>query len=194
MLKNGLTEPLRALAVGFDFGLGVAGVLVEMIAAQLLDDVFLAKLEVVVGRVVLVEFLLGLAAEVVAIDQEQHAPRPGKLDQAVDEGNRCEGLAAAGGHLDQRARLVGGQAGFDVVRGLDLHRPAGGAEQAVDFLPGVLFWLCCQTLAKPTDEMMTVPKHGRVNPPEAKTRAVVRILTRNMPLENRWKVGVESRR
>jgi hypothetical protein len=91
-----------------------ARALVQVVAGQVLDDVFLAELEVVVGRDVLVEFLLGLAAEVAAIDQEQHAPRPGELDQAVDEADRGEGLAAAGGHLDQCARLVGGQAGFEV--------------------------------------------------------------------------------
>ncbi len=86
-----------------------AGALVEVVALQVLDDVFLAELEVVVGRVVLVEFLLGLPAEVAAIDQKQHAPGAGELDQSVDEADGGEGLAAAGGHLDQGAGLVGGE-------------------------------------------------------------------------------------
>jgi hypothetical protein len=34
----------------------------------------------------LLEFLEGLVGEVAAVDQEQDAPRPGELDQAVDEG------------------------------------------------------------------------------------------------------------
>ena len=79
------------------------------VAVQVLDDVFLAELVVVVGRDVLVELLLRLAAEVAAVHQEQHAPRAGELDQPVDEADGGEGLAAAGGHLDQRARLVGGE-------------------------------------------------------------------------------------
>ncbi len=58
------------------------------VALQALDDVFLAELEVVVGRDVLLEFLEGLVGEVAAVDQEQDAPRAGELDQPVDEGNR----------------------------------------------------------------------------------------------------------
>ncbi len=96
---------------------------VEVVALQVLDDVFLAELVVVVGRDVGVELLLGLAAEVGAVDQEQHAPRAGELDQAVDEADGGEGLAAAGGHLDQRARLVGGEALFQVADGGDLRGP-----------------------------------------------------------------------
>ncbi len=100
-----------------------ARALVEVVAGQVLDDVFLAELEVVVGRKVLVEFLLGLAPEVATIDQEQHATGAGELDQAVDEADGGEGLAAAGSHLDQRARLVGGEAGFEVFHCLDLGGP-----------------------------------------------------------------------
>ena len=102
---------------------------VEGVAGEVLDDVFLAEFVVVVGRDELVEFLLGLAAEVGAIDQEQHAPGAGKLDQPVDEVDGGVGLAAARGHLDQRARLVGGQRLFQVVDGLDLGGPEAGFDQ-----------------------------------------------------------------
>ncbi len=70
----------------------------------MLDDVLLGELAVVVGRDVLLELLERLVAEVAAVDQEQHAPRAGELDEAVDEVDGGEGLAAAGGHLDEGAR------------------------------------------------------------------------------------------
>ena len=72
----------------------------------MLDDVLLAELEVVVGRDVLLELLQGLSAQVAAVDQEQHAPGAGELDQAVAEDDGGEGLAGAGGHLDESARPV----------------------------------------------------------------------------------------
>ena len=79
---------------------------VERVARQALDDVLLGELVVVVGRDVLLEFLQRLLAEVAAVDQEQHAPRAGELDEPVDEVDGGEGLAAAGGHLDQGAGTV----------------------------------------------------------------------------------------
>ncbi len=106
-----------------------AGGGVERVAGQALDDVFLGELEVVVGRDVLLEFLERLVAEVAAVDQEQHAPRAGELDQAVDEGNRGEGLARAGGHLDQGARAVFPQGVFEVVDGRDLRGPEAFLDQ-----------------------------------------------------------------
>jgi len=71
-----------------------------------LDDVLLAELVVVVGRDVLVELLLGLPAQIAAIDQEQHPARAGELDQAVAEHDRQQGLAGTGGHLHQGTRAV----------------------------------------------------------------------------------------
>ena len=49
------------------------------------------------------------AAQRVAVDQEQHPLGPGVLEQAVDEVAGCEGLAAAGRHLDQRAWPIVGE-------------------------------------------------------------------------------------
>jgi hypothetical protein len=99
---------------------------VELVALQVLDDVFLAELVVVVGRDVLVELFLGLAAQVAPVHQKQHAPGAGELDQPVDEADGGEGLAAAGGHLDQGARLVGLQAVLQVADGDDLRGPQAG--------------------------------------------------------------------
>ncbi len=96
---------------------------VERVAGQALDDVLLGELEVVVGRDVLLELLQGLAAEVAAIDQEEDPPGAGELDQPVDEVDGGEGLAAAGGHLDQGAGTVAAQRVFEVVDRLDLRRP-----------------------------------------------------------------------
>lgn len=72
---------------------------------------------------ILIELLLGLAAQVAPVHQEQHPPRPTKLDQPVDEADRREGLARTRGHLDQGARLVGGQRRFQVADGDDLRWP-----------------------------------------------------------------------
>jgi hypothetical protein len=102
---------------------------VELVALQVLDDVFLAELVVVVGRAVLVELFLGLAAQVAPVHQKQHAPGAGELDQAVDEADGGEGLAAAGGHLDQGAGLVGLERVLQVADGDDLRGPQAGFDE-----------------------------------------------------------------
>ena len=89
----------------------------------MLDDVLLAEFEVIDRGDVLVELLLGLSSQVAAVHQEQHAPRAAELDQPVDEADGGEGLAAAGRHLDQRTRLVLGEARFQVADGGDLRGP-----------------------------------------------------------------------
>ena len=78
--------------------------IVQDVGLQVLDVVQLGELAPVVGGDELVELLEGLAAQVVAVHQEEHPPGFGVLDQAVDEVDRGEGLAAAGRHLDQGAR------------------------------------------------------------------------------------------
>jgi hypothetical protein len=59
---------------------------VELVAGQLLDDVFLAKLGVVVGRGVLVKLFFGLPAPTAPVHQKQHAPGPAK-PYPVSSGN-----------------------------------------------------------------------------------------------------------
>jgi len=55
-------------------------------------------------------------------------PGAGEFDEPVKERDGGEGFPGARGHLDQRARLVGGKAGFEVFHGLDL----GGPEAVFD--------------------------------------------------------------
>ena len=71
-----------------------------------LDVVEFGEIAVVVVRLVGHEFLLGLLAEVLGIDQEEDALSLRVFEQAVDGGDRGEGLARTGGHLDQRAGPV----------------------------------------------------------------------------------------
>ena len=54
------------------------------VRGEALDVVELGELAVVVGRAVALELLLGLLAEVVAVDEEEDAPRAAELDEAVD--------------------------------------------------------------------------------------------------------------
>ena len=76
---------------------------VQQVGLQVLHVVQLGELAPIVRGDELVELLEGLPAQVVAVHQEEHAPRFGVLDQPVDKVDRGEGLAAAGGHLDQGA-------------------------------------------------------------------------------------------
>ena len=89
----------------------------------MLDVVKLGELAAVVGRDELLEFFQGLVAEVAAVDEEEDAARAGELDEAVNEVDGGEGLAAAGGHLDEGAAFVGGEGFFEVADGFDLRGP-----------------------------------------------------------------------
>ena len=85
---------------------------VDDVIVQVADIVEFGEFTAVVGRLEVDEFIVGLFAQVVAIDQEEHTPRAGMFDQAVDEVNGRVGLAAARSHLDQGTRFVLGQGGF----------------------------------------------------------------------------------
>ncbi len=86
----------------------------------MLDVVELGELAAVVGGDVLLELFERLAPQVGAVHQEEHAPGAAELDEPVDAADGGVGLAAAGGHLDQRAGMVGGQRLLEVGDGLDL--------------------------------------------------------------------------
>ena len=60
------------------------------------------------------------SAEVVAVHQEQDALGAGVLDEPVAEVDGGEGLAGAGGHLDQGARARFGERFFETADRLDL--------------------------------------------------------------------------
>jgi hypothetical protein len=96
---------------------------VDGVTAQTLDDVLLGERVVVVRRDVSLELLEGLVAEVAAVHQEQHPPRAGELDEAVDEADGGEGLAAAGGHLHQGAGAIVPEGLLQVGDGPDLGGP-----------------------------------------------------------------------
>ena len=85
-----------------------------------MDVVRLGKLAAGIGRDELLQLGHGLAAEIGAIHHEQHALRSGVLDEPVGEAARGVGPARAGGHLDHRARIVGGERGFEIGDAFDL--------------------------------------------------------------------------
>ena len=87
---------------------------------EALDVVELGELAVVVVRQVGHEFLLGLLAEVLRVDQEQDALGIGVLEQAIDGCDGGEGLAGAGGHLDERAGPVVLEGFFQIFDRRDL--------------------------------------------------------------------------
>ena len=86
----------------------------DRVRGQPLDVVQLGEPAIVVGRPIVRELLLGLLAEVGPVDEEQHAARPGELDEPVERRDGQHGLAAARRHLDERARPVLGQRSLEV--------------------------------------------------------------------------------
>ena len=70
-----------------------------------MDVVELGERAVVVGGNVGDELLLGLFAEIPGVDQEQDPLCVRVLEQAIDRGDGGVGLAGAGRHLDERARV-----------------------------------------------------------------------------------------
>jgi len=71
-----------------------------------LHVVQLGEFAVIVERGKGHHFLLGLLAEVLGVDQEQHALGMRVFEQAIDGSDGGVGLACAGRHLDQRSRPV----------------------------------------------------------------------------------------
>ena len=100
-----------------------AGVRVERVAGQVLDDVFLGELVIIDRRNELLEFLERLPAEIAAIHQKQDAARAGVFHEAIDEIDGGKGLARAGGHLNERAQQARGQGFFQTGDGFDLREP-----------------------------------------------------------------------
>lgn len=96
------------------------GVRVDARTVQVLDDVGVGEAVGGARRVEVLEFLERLVAEVVAVHQKQDALGARLADQPVGERAGGEGLAGAGGELDQRLGPVLGQRGFEVGDGVDL--------------------------------------------------------------------------
>jgi hypothetical protein len=111
---------------GGDDDLGVG---IDAAAVQVLHDVGLVEGVRGAGRVEVLVLLERLVAQVVAVHQEQDAACPGVLQQPPAEVAGGEGLAGAGGHLDERARAVGGERGFQAGDGVDLALAQAGGFQ-----------------------------------------------------------------
>ena len=88
-----------------------------------LDGVERRELARIVGRLEVGELVLGLLAEIAAIHQEQDALGAGELEQAIGDVDGGEGLARAGRHLDEGARIGPGEGLFEVADRLRLDLP-----------------------------------------------------------------------
>ncbi|KYC51213.1 MAG: hypothetical protein AMQ22_01349 [Candidatus Methanofastidiosum methylothiophilum] len=102
---------------------------VEGVGGKMLDVVEVGEPAAVVGRDVLLELAPGLAAEIVAVHEEQDAPGAGMLDEPIAERDRGESLAAARGHLNQRARPGLRERRFEIGDGFDLAAAQAGGHQ-----------------------------------------------------------------
>src|ERR1019366_1454308 len=71
----------------------------------------------------LLELVERLLAQVVPVHEEENAPGIGVLDEPVAEVDGGESLAAAGRHLHQRTKAVGGERLIEVLDALDLYLP-----------------------------------------------------------------------
>ncbi len=80
---------------------GDAANVVDVGRGQVLHVVQLGEEPAGVGGAVAMELVAGLFAEVRAVDQKQDAARARVLDQPIGERASGEGLARAGGHVDE---------------------------------------------------------------------------------------------
>ena len=71
----------------------------------------------------LTELSLSLLAKIAAVHEEQDSPSIGMFDESVNEIGGGECLAAAGCHLDQRARPGECERLFEIFDGLNLGLP-----------------------------------------------------------------------
>ena len=83
--------------------------LVEARAPELLDVVEFCERAACPRRAVGEEFVAGLSHQVGAVSQKENALELGVFEQPMAERAGGEGLAGAGCHLNERARLVGSQ-------------------------------------------------------------------------------------
>ena len=115
---------------------------IQHIALKSLNVVELREFASIVGRYILIELPKRLPSQVIAVDDEEDAAGFGKPQQAVGEGDGCEGLPRADVNLDQRAGLIFSEGLFQIADGHDLwwpeairdegmrlrHRPRSGAQ------------------------------------------------------------------
>ena len=101
-----------------DLGGGIDGVRLEP-----LNGVERRKLPRVVGRLEVGELVLGLFAEIAAVHQEEDALGVAELEQAIGDIDGGEGLARAGGHLNEGAWIGSAEGLFEVADGASLDFP-----------------------------------------------------------------------
>lgn len=118
VVEGGVSRELGVQAL--DGGDGDLADGIDAAGPEHLDVVEAGELAAVVGGGELLEFVDGLATKVAAIDEEEDAPGTGVLDEAIGLGDRREGLAGTGGHLDEGARAVGGKRFLKAADGVDL--------------------------------------------------------------------------
>ena len=72
----------------------------------------------IVGRQHVIEGLLGLILQLKTINQKQYAPHVARTQKQLDDGGGGEGLAGAGGHLEQETVFAIADCGLKAVDGL----------------------------------------------------------------------------
>ena len=102
---------------------------VDRVRVEALDGIELGELARVVRWLEVCELVIRLPAEVRAVHQEQDAAGPAVLQQTIDDVDGGEGLAGAGRHLNQGARVGMGERPFEVADRAGLDRPQTGLVQ-----------------------------------------------------------------
>ena len=103
---------------------------VDRVRLQVLDVVHLGELAAVVRGAYCWNSRSVWSPRLLRSTRNRMRLRAGELDQPVADVAGGEGLAAAGRHLDQRARVVGGERALEVLDRLDLAAAQAGAPPA----------------------------------------------------------------
>ena len=105
-------------------------ILVEARRAKLLHIVDFGKRSSGSGRAISEIFVAGLAHQIGAVGEKQNALEPGVREQPVTQRAGGEGLAGAGCHLHQRARMVLRHRTFERRHGINLAGAQAVREQS----------------------------------------------------------------
>src|SRR5260370_12757385 len=106
-----------------DGGDGDLGDGVELVGLEELNVVELGEFAIFFGCDEFLKFVAGLYAESAAVHEEENSLSASMLDEAITEITSGEGLAAAGGHLNESARAGCGEGLLQAFDGAGLSRP-----------------------------------------------------------------------
>lgn len=95
-----------------------------------------------VRRFEICELVLGLLAEVSAVDQEEDALRAGEFEQAIRDIDRREGLPGTGRHLNQGTGVATREGRLEITDRAGLHTPEPRFIESGE-LAQTLSQLCC---------------------------------------------------